>query len=123
MKTSRRRVIRTLLASDWTVERKIQRGSSPAFVHSEKTDGGAESTAAVRPPRPPRPPDRRLPLSVPLLSVSVSWSVLHRWEAKQGGGAPLGRLAQLYLLLDDTSRVVDERVDQASHCGSRPVRK
>lgn len=32
-------------------------------------------------------------------------------------GALLGRLAQLYLLLDDPSRVVDERVDQTGHCG------
>lgn len=31
-------------------------------------------------------------------------------------GALLGRLAQLYLLLDDPSRVVDERVDQTGHC-------
>lgn len=73
--------------------------------------------AAVRPPCPSFSPTEDSPLSVPLLSVSVSWSVLHRREAKQGGGALLGRLAQLYLLLDDPSRVVDERVDQAGHCG------
>lgn len=35
----------------------------------------------------------------------------------------LGRLAQLYLLLDDPSRVVDERVDQPGHCRYPAERK
>lgn len=34
-------------------------------------------------------------------------------------GAPLRGFAQLYLLLDDLRRVVDERVDQTGHCARR----
>lgn len=67
-------------------------------------------------------PNFSLCLPVPLLSVSVavSWSVLHRGGQR---AALLGRLAQLYLLLDDPSWVVDERVDQTGHCMSRADRK
>lgn len=54
---------------------------------------------------------------------SLSWrlcqcpgSVLHHGGQR---GALLRRLAQLYLLLDGTSWVVDERVDQTGHCESQ----
>lgn len=47
-------------------------------------------------------------------SLSLSVSV----RVAPGGQrvALLGRFAQLYLLLDGPSRVVDERVDQTGHC-------
>lgn len=66
----------------------------------------------IRLPLPVCPPVS-LSLSLSLRLISVSWSVLHRGGQR---GALLGRLAQLYLLLDGTSRVVDERVDQTGHC-------
>lgn len=59
-------------------------------------------------------PNFTLYLSVPRLSVIRVLVCVAPW--RPAGGALLRGLAQLYLLLDGTSRVVDERVDQTRHC-------
>lgn len=67
-------------------------------------------------------PLRFLGLSVcRFFCLFVSRSVLHQWRPVAGWwGALLRSLPQLYFLLDGPSRVVDERVDQTSHCKYTP---
>lgn len=103
--------------------KKRPKSSSPVFVHNEKRNRGIKNLADLKP----------LCLSFSLtedsslffLSLCPCLGLCCTVGGQAGGGegALLGRLAQLYLLLDDPSRVVDERVDQTGHCGSRADRK
>lgn len=123
-----------LLASNLAVERKIPKkkrpkSSSPVFVHNEKRDRGIKNLADLKPLclSFSLTEDSSLCLSLFFLSLCPCLGLCCTVGGQAGGrggeGALLGRLAQLYLLLDDPSRVVDERVDQTGHCGSRADRK
>lgn len=104
-------------------EQNSKKGSSPELLQDEKRDRGIKNVADLKPlclslcfSHSIWQKTERLLLFSPSLCVHV---LVCCCTVEVSGGALLGSLAQLYLLLDDPSWVVDERVDQTGHCRRR----